>query len=114
MRGKEWSAALSHVVFLKSDWLSFSLKGLLCILQKGALSEMDTWLTENFAFAFLPSQPPVLSLPSYSTLEPLGIIWKCSGDAVSWLVSRGVEGAWLCCGSRPLLPAVSPWCFQVL
>ncbi len=31
-RGEEWSAAGSHV---QSDWLGFSLKGLLCILQKG-------------------------------------------------------------------------------
>lgn len=62
-RGKKWSASISHVLFLKSDWWGFSLKGLLCIPQKGALSEMDTWLTEHFAFAFLPSQPPV---PSFS------------------------------------------------
>lgn len=60
VRDKEWSAAGSHVLFLKSDWLGFSLKELLCILQKGALSEMDTWLMEHFVFAFLPSQPPVL------------------------------------------------------
>lgn len=52
--------------------LGFSLKGLLRIPQKGALSKMDTWLTEHFAFAFLPSQPPVPSLPSCSTPEPLG------------------------------------------
>lgn len=31
-RGEEWSAAGSHIPFLKSDWLGFSLKGLLCIL----------------------------------------------------------------------------------
>lgn len=51
--------------FSEEQLLGLSLKGLVCILQKGALSEMDTWLTEHFAFAFLPSQPPV---PSFSPL----------------------------------------------
>lgn len=74
--GEEWSAALSHVLYLKSDT---SLKGLLCILQKGALSEMNTWLTEHFAFAFLPSQPPV---PSLSPPVPLQSLWVSFGRAV--------------------------------
>lgn len=71
------SGQLQAIVFyLKSDWLGFSLKGLLCILQKGALSEMDTWLTEHFAFAFLLSQPPVLSLsPLLFYSRALGYRW---------------------------------------
>lgn len=82
---------------------------------------MDTWLTEHFTFAFLPSQPPVLPLsPPVLFSEPLGIIgksgacWEAVWGAFSWLVSREEEGGtWLCCSSRPLLPAISPWCFQV-
>lgn len=48
---------------------------LLCILGKGALSEIDTWLMEHFSFPFLPSRPPAPSLispllPSSSTSGP--------------------------------------------
>lgn len=78
-RGKEWSIAAGHVLFLKSGWLGFSMKGLLCILQKGALTEMDTWLTEHFAFAFLPSQPPVHPLSPPVLLQSL---WISLGRAV--------------------------------
>lgn len=62
----------------------------------GALREMDTLLTEQFEFAFLPSQPLV---PFCSTQRPLDITGKSSAcwvamwDAVSQLGSREEEGA---------------------
>lgn len=65
----------------------FSLKGLLCIPRKRALSEMDTWLTEHSALAFLPSQP------SCSTPQPLDIsgersaCWEAVWDAATRLVA---------------------------
>lgn len=80
---REWSAAVSHVLFLKSGWLG-SLKGLLCIPQKGALSEMDTWLTERFKFAFLPSQPPVLPLSPPVVLQSLWISFRRTVHAGKW------------------------------
>lgn len=116
--------------FSKEGLVGPQPEGLLCILGKGALSEIDTWLMEHFAFAFLPSPPPAPSfslsslsshsprLPSYSTPEALGIFgesgacWEAVWGALAWLVSGGKEGARLCCGSRPLLPVVFPWCFQ--
>lgn len=64
----------------------------------GVLNEMDTLLTEQFEFAFLPSQPLVPLSPFCST-RPLDIIGKSSAcwvamwDAVSQLVSREEEGA---------------------
>lgn len=65
----------------------------------GALREMDTLLTEQFEFAFLPSQPLVPLSPFCSTQRPLDITGKSSAcwvamwDAVSQLGSREEEGA---------------------
>ena len=64
-------------------------EGLLCILQKEALSEMDTWLKEHFAFAPSASVP---SLASCSTPKPLDNHWKeqCMlGSHVGCCVSVG-------------------------
>lgn len=70
-------------------------EGLLCILGKEALSEMDTWLMEHFAFAFLPSQAlllPLCPLPPISPpLGQNGAYWETVWGAMAWLVSRGKE-----------------------
>lgn len=56
-----------------------------------------------------------LSLPSCSTPEPVGIIWESSAcweavwGAVSWLVSRGVEG-----GRHGCVAALGPCCLPSL
>lgn len=65
--------------FSEGQLVGLQPEGAACILQKGALSEMDTWLTEHLAFAFLPSQPPI---PPLSPPVLLQSLWISLGRAL--------------------------------
>lgn len=80
----------------------------------GVLSEMDTLLTEQFEFAFLPSRPLVPLSPFCSTTETVGYHWKeqCMlGSHVGCCVSVGQQRRG---GSAGYVVALGPCCLSSL
>lgn len=101
---------------------SSSWEGLLCILRRGALSEMDTWLTERFKICISALSASCSSaLASRWTPRAFGYHlgeWCMLGSGAERRVSVGQKGGRRrrsCAAAQGpcCLPTVSPRCFQV-